>query len=66
MGYDEMMELSDKEKVDFLAGCESWDEPNVDKCFEYLCEKYDVSMKDELGEWKGAESLLEELKKEVQ
>lgn len=56
----------DEEICDFIDKSKTWDAYGVQECVEYLCEKYDISMKDDCGNWFGGDELLERIKKAME
>lgn len=55
----------DEEICDFIDKSKTWDAYGVQECFEYLCKKYDISMKDDCGNWFGGDELLERVKNAI-
>lgn len=55
----------DEEVCDFIDNAKTWDSYEVQKSINYLCEKYDIPLKDDLGEWRYAEDVLTDIKKAI-
>lgn len=51
---------SNREIIEVIENSSSYDE--VQKLAEYLCKHYEIDMKNELGEWKNGDEILEEIK----
>lgn len=56
----------DKMIVGFIDEADSWDAPYVIESVKYLCDKYDVPMVDNLGEYIDSDEIMIEIKKRME